>query len=198
MYISLNKDSYGELIDPFNGLEDIQNKIIKTPQDPNLTYIDDPLRMMRAIRFASQLNFKIEHETYNAIIKNSERLEIVSQERITDELNKIISSNTPSKGFDLLLKTNLLSQFFYDFTLLKGVESVGNHSHKDNFYHTLEVLDNISKSSTNLWLRWAALLHDIAKPKTKKYDKVNGWTFHSHEYVGSKMVPKFFVNLNFL
>tara|TARA_B000000565_G_scaffold4059_1_gene3553 strand:+ start:3340 stop:4761 length:1422 start_codon:yes stop_codon:yes gene_type:complete len=195
LYISLNKDSYGELIDPFNGLEDIQNKIIKTPQDPNLTYIDDPLRMMRAIRFASQLNFKIEHETYNAIIKNSERLEIVSQERITDELNKIISSNTPSKGFDLLLKTNLLSQFFYDFTLLKGVESVGNHSHKDNFYHTLEVLDNISKSSNNLWLRWAALLHDIAKPKTKKYDKVNGWTFHSHEYVGSKMVPKIFRQL---
>ena len=195
LYISLNKDSYGELIDPFNGLEDIQNKIIKTPQDPNLTYIDDPLRMMRAIRFASQLNFKIEHETYNAIIKNSERLEIVSQERITDELNKIISSNTPSKGLDLLFKTNLLSQFFYDFTLLKGVESVGNHSHKDNFYHTLEVLDNISKSSTNLWLRWAALLHDIAKPKTKKYDKVNGWTFHSHEYVGSKMVPKIFRQL---
>ena len=195
LYISLNKDSYGELIDPFNGLEDIQNKIIKTPQDPNLTYIDDPLRMMRAIRFASQLNFKIEHETYNAIIKNSERLEIVSQERITDELNKIISSNTPSKGLDLLFQTNLLSQFFYDFTLLKGVESVGNHSHKDNFYHTLEVLDNISKSSTNLWLRWAALLHDIAKPKTKKYDKVNGWTFHSHEYVGSKMVPKIFRQL---
>ena len=195
MSIQLNKDNFGLLIDPFNGQKDLANGIIRTPLSPDITYSDDPLRMMRAIRFATQLNFTIEEKSYNSIKKNSERLGIISQERITEELNKIILSKTPSNGFILLFNTELLHQFFPLMTKLHGVEFIGKHSHKDNFYHTIEVLDNISKNTTNLWLRWAAILHDIAKPKTKKYEKGHGWTFHAHEFIGGKMVPKIFRNL---
>ena len=195
MYIQLNKDNFGMLIDPFNGKNDLANGIIKTPLSPDITYSDDPLRMMRAVRFATQLNFTIEEKSYNSIKKNSEQLGIISQERITEELNKIILSKTPSNGFILLFKTKLLHQFFPLLTKLHGVEFIGKHGHKDNFYHTIEVLDNISKKTNNLWLRWAALLHDIAKPKTKRYEKGHGWTFHAHEYIGGKMVPKIFRNL---
>ena len=195
MAIQLNEDSYGKLIDPFNGQNDLKEKIIQTPLDPNITYIDDPLRMMRCIRFASELDFKIQEQSIKSIKKNSERLKIISQERITDELNKIILCDKPSKGFKLLLKTKLLDQFFPSLVNLNGVETIGKHSHKDNFIHTLEVLDNISKNTNNLWLRWAAILHDIAKPQTKKYDKNIGWTFHTHDFIGSKMVPKIFRNL---
>lgn len=195
MAIQLNKNNYGDLIDPFNGREDLGNKLIRTPLDPDITYSDDPLRMMRAIRFATQLNFKIEEKSLQAIKRNAERLNIISQERITEELNKIILSPTPSKGFKLLFKTNLLHQFFPLMVKLQGVEFIGKHGHKDNFYHTLEVLDNISKKTDNLWLRWAAILHDIAKPQTKKYEKGHGWTFHAHEFIGGKMVPKIFRKL---
>tara|TARA_B100000242_G_scaffold227360_1_gene167762 strand:+ start:75 stop:1496 length:1422 start_codon:yes stop_codon:yes gene_type:complete len=195
MYINLNSKNYGKLIDPFNGQKHLKEKIIKTPLNPNNTYYDDPLRMMRAIRFATQLNFKIEDNSYSAIKINCERLSIISQERITDELNKIILSKIPSKGFKMLYDTNLLHQFFQQFVELKGIDVIGKHEHKDNFDHTIKVLDNISLKSEDLWLRWAAILHDIAKPITKKYDKIQGWTFHSHEFIGSKMVPKIFKKL---
>ena len=195
MYINLNSKNYGKLIDPINGQKHLKEKIIKTPLNPNNTYYDDPLRMMRAIRFATQLNFKIEDNSYSAIKINCERLSIISQERITDELNKIILSKIPSKGFKMLYDTNLLHQFFQEFVELKGIDVIGKHEHKDNFDHTIKVLDNISLKSEDLWLRWAAILHDIAKPITKKYDKIQGWTFHSHEFIGSKMVPKIFKKL---
>ncbi len=193
--ISLNKNSYGEIIDPFEGVNDIKRKIIKTPLDPQLTYFDDPLRMMRAIRFSSQLNFDIEKKSLDSIIQNSKRIKIISQERITEELNKIIKSDKPSIGFNLLFKTNLLKYFFSELSDLQGVEIIHGMRHKDNFFHTLKVLDNLSLTSDNFWLRWAALLHDIGKPATKKFDENNGWTFHGHEYVGSKMVPKVFKKL---
>jgi len=189
--ISLHPNNFGELIDPFGGLKDIENKIIKTPLDPNITFSDDPLRMMRAIRFACQLNFEIYPSTLQAIKENKERINIISKERITDELNKIILSKKPSKGFKLLDKTGLLEIIFPEFTNLKGIETKGKYSHKDNYIHTLQVLDNISKNTNNLWLRWAAIFHDIAKPATKRFSK-HGWTFHSHEFVGKKMLPEIF------
>jgi poly(A) polymerase len=193
--ISLNKDNRGDLLDPFGGLKDIHAKIIRTPLNPDITYSDDPLRMMRAIRFSSQLNFVIAEESLNAIERNSNRLKIITRERIIDELNKIILSEVPSKGFLHLEKTGLLEEILPELTALKGVEEVEGQKHKDNFYHTLEVLDNIAKYTDNLWLRWAALLHDIGKAPTKKFDKKIGWTFHSHEFVGSKMIFKLFKRL---
>ena len=193
--IRLNKKHFGELIDPFNGLKDLENKIIRTPLEPNITYSDDPLRMMRAIRFATQLNFKIEESSIKAIKDNASRLEIISQERITEELNKIILSSKPSIGFKLLFNTELLHQFFPEMVELQGIDIIDNKGHKDNFYHTLQVLDNICENTGNLWLRWAAILHDIAKPDTKKFEEKQGWTFHGHEFLGSKMVPKIFKQL---
>lgn len=192
---SLNETNFGELIDPFNGLQDLNDKIIRTPDDADLTYSDDPLRMMRAIRFASQLNFQIEKKSFEAIKRNAERIKIVSQERITDELNKIILSDVPSLGFKLLFDSGLLQIIFPQFTALHGVEYVNGKGHKDNFYHTLEVLDNISKTTNDLWLRWAAILHDIAKPPTKRFDAESGWTFHGHEDKGARMVPGIFKKL---
>lgn len=192
MAISLNEASFGELVDPFDGLTDLKNKLIKTPLDPAITFSDDPLRMMRAIRFASQLTFDIDADTFEAIGNQKERLRIVSQERITDELNKIIVSKVPSYGFKLLFQSGLLKEFFPEMVLLQGVEYVGGNAHKDNFYHTLQVLDNVAKVSDDLWLRWAAILHDIAKPQTKRYDKVHGFTFHGHEDKGARMVPGIF------
>ncbi|MBJ59460.1 MAG: tRNA nucleotidyltransferase [Flavobacteriales bacterium] len=193
--IRLNKEHFGELIDPFDGLEDIENKIIRTPLEPNITYSDDPLRMIRAIRFATQLNFNIEESSLQAIKNNASRLEIISQERITEELNKIILSSKPSIGFKLLFNTELLHQFFPKMVDLQGIDIIDNKGHKDNFYHTLQVLDNICENTDNLWLRWAAILHDIAKPDTKKFEEKQGWTFHGHEFLGSKMVPKIFKQL---
>lgn len=190
--IRLNEEGYGELVDPFNGVTDLKNKLLKTPLDPALTFSDDPLRMMRAIRFASQLNFDIDADTFQAITDQQERLKIVSHERITDELNKIILSPVPSYGFKLLFQSGLLKEFFPELVLLHGVEYVGGNAHKDNFYHTLQVLDNVAKVSDDLWLRWAAILHDIAKPQTKRYDKVQGFTFHGHEDKGARMVPGIF------
>jgi len=195
MAIQLNTENYGTLIDPFNGQKDLKNQIIRTPLDADITYSDDPLRMMRAIRFATQLNFIIEDKSLASISRNAERLAIISQERITEELNKIILTNKPSDGFKLLFDTKLLHQFFPLMCKLHGVEFIGKHGHKDNFYHTLAVLDNISINTSNLWLRWAAILHDIAKPQTKKYEEGHGWTFHAHEFIGSKMVPKIFKKL---
>ena len=195
MAIHLNKKYYGEFLDPFEGIKDLERKIIKTPLNPDQTFSDDPLRMMRAIRFATQLNFEIDPNTIEAIRRNANRLEIISQERITDELNKIILTNKPSIGFKILEETNLLKEFFIEMCNLKGVEKINNHSHKDNFYHTLEVLDNISINTDDLWLRWAAILHDIAKPQTKRYEEGNGWTFHAHEFIGSKMVKGIFKKL---
>jgi len=195
MAISLNKESFGELIDPFNGVADLKSKTVKTPLEPAITFSDDPLRMMRAIRFASQLNFDIEADTYQAIIDQKDRLKIVSQERITDELNKIILSPVPSYGFKLLFQSGLLNLFFPEMVLLHGVEYVGGNAHKDNFYHTLQVLDNVAKVSDDLWLRWAAILHDIAKPQTKRFDKVHGFTFHGHEDKGARIVPGIFRRL---
>ncbi len=195
MSISLQKENFGELIDPFNGIGDIENQILRTPLNPNQTYSDDPLRMMRAIRFASQLGFTIESASLAAISKNKQRIEIVSQERITDELNKIVLSPIPSIGFNLLYDSGLLDIIFPKMTELHGVEIINGKGHKDNFYHTLEVLDNISKNTENLWLRWAAILHDIAKPDTKRFNERVGWTFHGHEDRGARMVPKLFKNL---
>ena len=192
MAISLNKDSYGSFIDPFNGISDLENKIIRTPLDPDQTFSDDPLRMIRAVRFATQLNFTIEEETFNAIERNYERIKIVSQERIITELQKIILSDKPSKGFILLEQTHLLEIIFPELQSMKGVDSIDGKQHKDNFYHTLMVLDNISLKTNNIWLRWAAILHDIGKPSTKKYIPELGWTFHGHDFIGSKMVPGIF------
>lgn len=193
--ISLNKKTFGNLLDSFGGVNDIENKIIRTPLDPDITYSDDPLRMMRAIRFSSQLNFEIEKKSLDSIAKNAFRIKIVSKERIADELNKIILSPKPSVGFKLLFDSGLLKIIFSQMTLLYGVETIDGKSHKDNFYHTLEVLDNISKNTDNLWLRWAAILHDIAKPATKRFEKEHGWTFHGHEDKGARMVPKIFADL---
>ena len=193
--LCLNKDRYGELLDPFNGISDLEKGIIRTPLDADITYSDDPLRMMRAVRFATQLDFTIEKDSLEAIERNAKRLEIISQERIIDELNKIILAETPSKGFKILFNTKLLHQFFPEFVELHGVEVIKGKKHKDNFYHTLEVLENLSKNTDNLWLRWAALLHDIAKPETKRFEEGHGWTFHGHEFIGSKMVPKIFKRL---
>ncbi|MEQ8623758.1 MAG: HD domain-containing protein [Vicingaceae bacterium] len=195
MAICLNMNRFGELIDPFDGEKDLQKKLIKTPLAPAETYSDDPLRMMRAIRFASQLNFTIEAKSLKAITTESHRITIVSQERITAELNKIILSPKPSVGFRILFDTGLLKLFFSEMTDLFGVETRNGRSHKDNFYHTLQVLDNISANTDNLWLRWAAILHDIAKPATKRFDEKVGWTFHGHEDKGARMVPKIFKKL---
>ncbi|HLN19918.1 MAG TPA: HD domain-containing protein [Bacteroidales bacterium] len=190
--VSLNKDTFGKFLDPFNGIEDLKKKIIRTPLDPDKTFSDDPLRMMRAVRFATQLHFKIDESTFESIGRNAERIKIVSQERIITELNKIIMSDQPSKGFLLLEKCGLLGIIFPELDNMKGVETKEGKGHKDNFLHSIKVLDNISKHSDNLWLRWAALLHDIAKPQTKKYLPETGWSFHGHEYIGSKMIPDIF------
>ncbi|HPW64146.1 MAG TPA: HD domain-containing protein [Cyclobacteriaceae bacterium] len=195
MAISLQPENYGELIDPFGGVQHLKEKLIKTPLDPAITFSDDPLRMMRAIRFASQLNFDIEAETFEAITKQADRLSIVSMERVIVELNKIILSPVPSYGFKLLFQSGLLKQFFPELVALHGVEYQDNKAHKDNFFHTLQVLDNVSKVSEDLWLRWAAILHDIAKPATKRFDKEVGWTFHGHEDKGARMVPGIFRRL---
>lgn len=195
MAISLNKKDYGELIDPFNGLEDLQSKTIRTPLDPEMTFSDDPLRMMRAIRFASQLNFTVLPVTLSAIAQNKDRIKIISAERISEELNKIILSAKPSTGIKLLEKTGLLNIIFPQLVALKGIESIEGKAHKDNFYHTLEVLDKISRKTDSLWLRWAALLHDIAKPVTKKFNQETGWTFHGHETKGARMVAQIFRQL---
>ncbi|MGL5914596.1 MAG: CCA tRNA nucleotidyltransferase [Bacteroidales bacterium] len=192
--ISLNKENFGELIDPFGGIKDLNKGCIRTPLDPDITYSDDPLRMMRAVRFATQLGFWIDQDSKNAITRNKQRIlgGIVSIERITDEINKIMASNKPSIGLNLLDELELLALIFPQLARLKGIERRGHHQHKDNFLHTLQVVDNLAKNSNNLWLRWAALLHDIAKPSTKNYDTKQGWTFHGHEFLGAKMVPKIF------
>jgi putative nucleotidyltransferase with HDIG domain len=193
--ISINKETFGEFLDPFGGLDDLKKKIIRTPLEPDKTFSDDPLRMMRAIRFATQLNFTIEEETFNSIKENADRIKIVSVERIVTEFNKIIMSSHPSRGFILLEKAGLLRIVFPELDNLKGIETKEGKAHKDNFHHSIKVLDNISKNTDNLWLRWAALLHDIAKPVTKKYLPETGWSFHGHEFVGSKMVPDIFKKL---
>ncbi|MBN2524426.1 MAG: HD domain-containing protein [Bacteroidales bacterium] len=193
--LSLNKSSFGELADPFGGLNDLKNKVIRTPLDPDTTYSDDPLRMMRAIRFAAELNFTIDKVSLKSITKNKERITIVSQERIMEELNRIIAAPKPSSGFKLLEKTGLLSSVLPEIQNLKGVEKKNGQAHKDNFYHTIKVLDNVAKKSNNLWLRWSALLHDVAKPATKKFEPGTGWSFHGHEYLGAKMIPGIFRRL---
>ncbi|WP_106794381.1 CCA tRNA nucleotidyltransferase [Aquimarina sp. Aq78] len=193
--LHLSPENFGEILDPFNGLEDLKSKIIRTPLDPDITYSDDPLRMMRAIRFATQLDFKIEPTSLKAITKNKDRIKIITKERIVDELHKIILSNKPSTGFILLEQTGLLDYILPELIALKGIDEVEGQRHKDNFYHTLEVVDNIAENTDNLWLRWAALLHDIGKAPTKKFSRKVGWTFHGHEFVGSKMVFKLFKRL---
>lgn len=193
--VSVNKDSFGELIDPFDGIRDLKKKVIKTPLAPGATFSDDPLRMMRAVRFAAQLKFDIEPETFSGIIDHAERIKIISQERITDELNKIILADKPSYGFKLLYHSKLLALIFPELVELQGVETKDGKGHKDNFYHTLQVLDNVAETSNDLWLRWAAILHDIAKPATKRYDEKAGWTFHGHEDKGARMVPGIFRKL---
>ena len=195
MAICLNAEGFGKLVDPFGGVDDLSRKWIRTPLDPDITYSDDPLRMMRAIRFAAQLSFRIEEGSVEAIRRNAKRLDIISAERIHTELNKIILSSKPSRGFKLLFKTKLLHQFFPEMVALQGVEWRKGVGHKDNFYHTLEVLDNVSEHSNSLWLRWAAIMHDIAKPPTKRFDPKAGWTFHGHEDRGARMVPKIFGRL---
>lgn len=193
--ISLNADDFGKLSDPFNGISDLQNKIIRTPLDPQKTFDDDPLRMMRAIRFSSQLNFDIAIPTFEAIVQHADRIRIITQERITEELNKILLSPKPSRGLDLLYRTKLLHIIFPQLVDLAGAEYIDGMGHKDNFYHTLQVVDNVAAKSNDLWLRWAALLHDIAKPATKKFEEGHGWTFHGHEVLGGRMVPKIFAKL---
>ncbi|GAA4976656.1 CCA tRNA nucleotidyltransferase [Algibacter aquimarinus] len=193
--LNLNTSEFGDLLDPFNGINDLEKKIIRTPLNPDITYSDDPLRMMRAIRFATQLDFTIENKSLSAISKNSNRIKIITNERIVVELNKILESKTPSIGFLLLEKTGLLKYILPELTALKGIDEVDGQRHKDNFYHTLEVVDNIAKNTENLWLRWAALLHDIGKAPTKKFSKKVGWTFHGHEFEGSKMVFHLFKRL---
>lgn len=195
MAYSLNSATYGQLLDPFDGLSDIENRIIRTPLAPKETFSDDPLRMMRAIRFATQLNFKIDVEALEAIVETKERIQIISKERITDEMNKIILSKKPSIGFKYLFDTGLLQLVFPAMANLYGVDYVDGKGHKDNFYHTLEVLDNVADMSDDLWLRWAAIMHDIAKPATKRFDKRIGWTFHGHEDRGARMVPKLFADM---
>jgi poly(A) polymerase len=192
MAVGLNKDNFGKLLDPFGGIRDLDNGVIRTPLDPDITFSDDPLRMMRAIRFATQLGFVIENKTFDAITRNAHRIEIVSKERVAEELNKIVMAKEPSVGFKLLYKSKLMDLIFPEFSKLKGVDTVNERGHKDNFYHSLEVLDNVAKHSDNIWLRWAAILHDIAKPATKRYDEKMGWTFHGHEVKGAKMVRTIF------
>lgn len=194
--LSLNKNDYGDLLDPFDGVKDLKNKIIRTPLEPNITYSDDPLRMMRAIRFATQLNFEIELKSLQSISNNAERIKIISGERIVDELNKILMTPKPSVGFLLLYETGLLELILPELTALNNVEEIEGHTHKNNFYHTLEVVDNICPNTDDLWLRWAALLHDIGKAPTKRFSKKAGWTFHGHEFLGGKMVRKIFQRLH--
>jgi tRNA nucleotidyltransferase (CCA-adding enzyme) len=196
MAFSLNSDNFGDLVDPFNGVADLENKLLKTPLNPDITYSDDPLRMMRAIRFATQLNFEIESESLSSIAKNKDRINIISGERIVDELNKILSSDKPSIGFLHLYQTGLLDLILPELTALNNVEEVEGHTHKNNFYHTLEVVDNICPNTEDVWLRWAALLHDIGKAPTKKFNKKQGWTFHGHEFLGGKMAKKIFERLH--
>src|SRR5690606_8417364 len=193
--IDLSPDNFGKLLDPFDGMADLEAKIIRTPRNPHITFSDDPLRMMRAIRFATQLNFSIFPETLQAIADNASRIRIVSQERITDELQKIMRTDKPSVGFTHLFQTGLLAHFFPQMVALAGAEYIDGKGHKDNFYHTLQVLDNVATRSDKLWLRWAALLHDIGKPATKRFEEGHGWTFHGHEIVGAKMVPRIFKQL---
>lgn len=193
--LDLHKDRFGDLLDPFNGINDLENKIIRTPLNPDITYSDDPLRMLRAIRFATQLNFDIEKASLDAITRNNERIKIITNERIVTEINKILESKVPSTGFLILEQTGLLRHIIPELTALKGVEDVDGQRHKDNFYHTLEVVDNIAEHTDNLWLRWAALLHDVGKAPTKRFSKKVGWTFHGHEFEGSKMVYRLFKRL---
>ncbi|MCX4277551.1 MULTISPECIES: HD domain-containing protein [Muribaculum] len=195
MAMSVNRDNFGELIDPYDGVGDLDRQLIRTPLDPDITFSDDPLRMMRAIRFATQLGFTIYDETFEAISRNASRIKIISHERIADELMKIMSSPVPSIGWTLLMNCGLLSYILPELEAMKGVETVNGRGHKDNFYHTLTVLDNVARKSDNVWLRWGALLHDIAKPVTKRWDGKTGWTFHNHNFIGAKMVPRIFRNL---